>query len=305
MDLNQLRHFALVVQHGGFSAAEREAHIPKAKLSRHVMELEDQVGVRLLQRSTRRLALTEAGRIFYEHCAAMVEQASAGLQALEQLRSEPVGTVRVSCPNMMAHLHAQTVADFMRMYPKVRIELVCTDRVPDLIEDRIDIALHVRELERQYPDLIARRIRASRFLLVASPRYLASRSVPEQPAELTEHDTIGELALGREQNWGLSTSDGRTATVSVQPRLLVGDYMVLHLAARGGAGVALLPLRAVWSDLAEGTLQRVAKEWATAEFQIHIAYLSRRGMLPAVRTLVDYLVERISLTVEDFLRRAG
>jgi DNA-binding transcriptional LysR family regulator len=304
MDLNQLRHFALVVQHGGFSAAEREAHIPKAKLSRHVMELEERVGVRLLQRSTRRLALTEAGRIFYEHCAAMIEQASVGLQALEQLRSEPVGTVRVSCPHMMAHIHAQTVADFMRLYPKVRIELICSDRLPDLIEDRIDIALHVREFEK-YPDLVVRRIKASSFLLVASPRYLTSRSVPEHPSELAEHDTVGELAQGREQTWELITSDGRAAKVSVQPRLLTGDHMVQHLAALGGVGVALLPLRAVWAALAEGTLQRVAKEWATPALHIHVAYLSRRGMLPAVRTLVDYLVERISLAVEDFLRRAG
>jgi DNA-binding transcriptional LysR family regulator len=304
MDLNQLRHFALVVQHGGFSAAEREAHIPKAKLSRHVMELEERVGVRLLQRSTRRLALTEAGRLFYEHCSAMIEEASAGLEALEQLRSEPVGIVRVSCPNMMAHIHAQTIADFMRLYPKVRIELLCTDRIPDLIEDRIDIALHVRGFETN-PDLVTRRIRASRFMLVASPRYLASHPVPEHPADLIEHDTIGELAQGREQTWELVASDGRTAKVSVQPRLLISDHMVQQLAAVGGAGVALLPLRAVWGALADGTLQRVAKEWATPEFDIHVAYLSRRGMLPAVRTLVDFLVERIALTVEDFLRRAG
>lgn len=304
MDLNQLRHFALVVEHGGFSSAEREAHIPKAKLSRHVMDLEERLGVRLLQRSTRRLALTEAGRIFYEHCAAMVEQASAGLQALEQLRSEPVGIVRVSCPNMMAHVHMQSVADFMRLYPKVRVELLCSDRVPDLIEDRIDIAMHVLDFEN-YPDLVMRRIRASRFLLVASPRYLTSHPAPERPEQLAEHDTIGNLNAGREQAWELTAADGRSAKVSVQPRLLISDSTMHPQAAISGAGVAFVPLRAIWSALTEGTVQRILKDWASPEFHINVCYLSRRGMLPAVRMLVDHLVERISVTVDDFRRQAG
>jgi len=304
MDLNQLRHFALVVQHGGFSAAEREALIPKAKLSRHVMELEERLGVRLLQRSTRRLALTEAGRVFYEHCAAMLEQASAGLNALEQLRSEPVGIVRVACPNMMAQIHMPSIADFMRQYPKVRVELLCSDRVPDMIEERIDISLHIRDLQH-YPDLVLRRIRAIRWLLVASPRYLTSHQAPEHPAELTGHDTIGDLAMGREQTWDLTATDGSTAKVTVQPRLLISETTLQHLAALSGAGVARLPLRAVWSALAEGTLQRVAKEWGTPEAHINVGYLSRRGLLPAVRMLVDHLVERISLYVDDFRRQTG
>lgn len=304
MDLNQLRHFALVVQHGGFSAAEREAQIPKAKLSRHVMELEERLGVRLLQRSTRRLALTEAGRIFYEHCAAMLEQASAGLEALEQMRSEPVGVVRVSCPSMMAQIHMPTIADFMRLYPKVRVELQCSEGAPDLIEDRIDIAMHVRDLE-QHPDLVIRRLRASRFLLVASPRYLTSHQAPQHPAQLAEHDTIGDLARGREQTWELSATDGSSTKVAVQPRLLISDTTLQHLAAVSGAGVALLPLRAVWNALGDGTLQRVAQEWATPEFHINVAYLSRRGMLPAVRMLMDHLVERLALTIEDFRRQTG
>lgn len=301
MDLNQLRHFALVVQHGGFSAAERETLIPKAKLSRHVMELEEQLGVRLLQRSTRRLALTEAGRIFYEHCAGMMEHASAGLEALEQLRSEPAGVVRVSCPNALAQIHMQSIADFMRLYPKVRIELLCSDRIPDLIEDRVDIALHVREFE-QHPDLVMRRIKASHFLLVASPRYLTSRKAPEHPSELSGHDIIGDR---REQTWELCAAGGSILKVTVQPRLLTSEVTLQHFAAINGAGIALLPMRAVWSDLVEGTLQRIAPGWVTPDVHVNIAYLSRRGMLPAVRKLLDHLVERIELTIQDFKRQTG
>lgn len=304
MDLNQLRHFALVVQHGGFSAAERETQIPKAKLSRHIMDLEERVGVRLLQRSTRRLALTEAGRVFYEHCAAMVEQASAGIEALEQLRSEPAGVVRISCPPMMAQIHMHSIVDFMRQYPKVRIEVLAGDRIPDLLEDRIDIALHVYEF-KQHPDLIMRRIRASRFMLVASPRYLTSRKAPEHPRELVDHELIGNLSQGREQTWELCVEGGNPTKFPVQPRLQIPETTLQHFAALHGAGVALLPMRAVWSDLIGGTLQRVAPLWSTPEFQINIGYLSRRGMLPAVRKLVDHLIERIELNIQDFKRQTG
>lgn len=302
MDLNRLRHFALVIQHGGFSAAARETRVPKAKLSRHVMELEEHLGVRLLQRSTRRLALTEAGRIFYEHCAAMVEQASAGLDALEQLRIEPAGLVRLWCPHTIAQIHMPTLTDFMRLYPKLRIEVHSGDRIPDLIEDRIDVALHVFDF-KPHSDLVVRRIRASYFLLVASPRYLASRPLPEHPEDLTGHDLIGNLSQGPEDTWDLQSAGGREYTLKVRPRLLITDTSLQHLAAVNGAGIALLPMRVVWGDLVDGTLQRVAPGWTTKEFQINVAYLSRRGMLPAVRKLVDHLVERIEFNVQDFKRQ--
>ena len=122
LDLNDLHYFALIVEHGGFSAAERHAHITKSKLSRRVALLEERLGVRLLQRSTRRLALTEAGRAFHEHCAAMVVEAEAARQAVDQLRSEPAGRVRMSCPTVMAQFYvARLVAEFMRRHPKVSV----------------------------------------------------------------------------------------------------------------------------------------------------------------------------------------
>src|SRR5215471_19102035 len=177
MDFNDLRYFALIVDHGGFTAAERVTHITNSKLSRRVARLEEQMGVRLLQRSTRRLALTEAGKAFYEHCAAIVVEADAAREAVEQLRSEPSGTIRMTCPASMAQYYlVRIIADYMRQYPKVRVELDATDRVINLVEERVDLALRARFDNILDPGLVARRLVSGRLILVASRSYLAAAS---------------------------------------------------------------------------------------------------------------------------------
>ena len=300
MDLNDLRYFTLIVEHGGFSAAERHARITKSKLSRRMALLEERLGVRLLQRSTRRLALTEAGRVFYEHCAAMVVEADAAQQAVEQLRSEPAGRVRMACPTAMAQFYVtQLVADFMRRYPKVSIELDSTDRVVNLIEERVDIALRAFDAGVRDPGLIARRIASGRMVLVASPDYAAARAEIEDPQSLAQHNTIGSTRAGGEQIWSLTATDGRTAKVAHRPRLLCSDFTVQYQAALGGVGIALLPLRIAWRGLKDDALVRVAKEWGTPEQDIHLVYASRRGMLPSVRALVDYLEEHVPTALAE------
>jgi DNA-binding transcriptional LysR family regulator len=295
MDLNDLRYFALIVQHGGFSAAERYAHITKSKLSRRVQLLEESLGVRLLQRSTRRMALTEAGRIFYEHCAAMLVEAETARQAVEQLRSEPAGTVRLTCPQLLTQVFVmRMVADFMRLHPKVRVELASNDRPMNLIEERFDIALRPHQSSLEDSSLVSRRIGTSRFVLVASPSYVGSKPALEAPQDLARHDTIGALRDGPEQNWVLGAADGRRAEVLLRPRFLCSDYTMQHQAALGGVGVALLPLRAVWVGMRDGTLVHVAKEWSSPDMVIYLVYVGRRGMLPSVRALVDYLTEHMS-----------
>ena len=294
MDLNDYRYFALIVEHGGFSAAERYTHITKSKLSRRVALLEERLGVRLFQRSTRRLALTEAGRVFYEHCAAMVVEADAARQAVDLLRSEPAGTVRMTCPLAMAQSYvARLVAGYMREYPKVRVELDATDRLVNLIEERFDVALRTRDAGLRDTGLTARRIASGRLVLVSSASYAATLTGDETLEQLAQRDTIGALADGADQTWSLVASDGRSARVNHQPRLLCSDFILQYQATVEGVGIALLPLRIVWGNLMQGQLVRVAKEWGTPEQDIHLVYASRRGMLPSVRALVDYLVQRV------------
>lgn len=294
MDLNDLRYFSLIVEHGGFSAAERVTHITKSKLSRRVSLLEERMGVRLVQRSTRGMSLTEAGRVFYEHCAAMMVEAEAARQAVEQLRSAPAGTVRLSCPVAIAQFYlARIVASFMREYPKVRVEIESTDRSVNLIEERIDIALRVRESGLEDPALVTRRIASGRMVLLASPSYLDGKAPIVEPAQIAGLDTIGGLREGAEQSWALTASEGRSTRIVHRPRLLCSDYAVQLAAVAGGVGIALLPLRIAWRGLEDGSLLRVAKEWGTPEQVIHLVFVSRRGMLPAVRALIDHMVLHI------------
>jgi DNA-binding transcriptional LysR family regulator len=300
VDLNDLRYFALIVEHGGFSAAERHAHITKSKLSRRVQLLEESLGIRLLQRSTRRITLTEAGRMFYGHCAAMLVEADAAMQAVEQLRSEPAGTVRFTCPQMLAQMYVmRMVADFMRLYPKVRVELESNDRPVNLIEERFDIALQPHQATLDDSSLVTRRIASGRFVLVASPTYIGDKPLIEEPQQLVRHDTIGSLRDGPEQKWALVAADGRQTEVFVRPRFLCSDYSMQHQAALRGVGVALLPLRAVWFGLRDGTLVHVAKEWSATELSICLVFVGRRGMLPSVRALIDYLVENMSTALAE------
>jgi DNA-binding transcriptional LysR family regulator len=294
MDLNDLRYFALIVEHGGFSAAERHAHITKSKLSRRVALLEERLGARLFQRSTRRLALTEAGRAFYEHCAAIVVEAEAAHAAVDHLRSEPSGTVRLTCPLAMAQFYvARLVAGFMRDYPKVRVELDATDRVVNLIEERFDLALRARDAGLRDPGLTARRIASGRLILVAGTDYAASLTDTESPEALARHDTVGALADGPEQTWSLVATDGRSARILHRPRLRCSDFTLQYLATLEGAGIGLLPQRVVWRALEEGRLVRLCKEWGTPEQDIHLVFASRRGLLPSVRALIDYLAMHI------------
>lgn len=294
MDLNDLRYFALTVEHGGFSAAERVTHITKSKLSRRVASLEERLGVRLIQRSTRRLSLTEAGHAFYEHCAAMLVEAESAQQAVEQLRSAPSGTVRLTCPVAIAQFYvARIVAGFMREHPKVRVEIESTDRSVNIIEERIDVALRVRATGLEDPGLVTRRIASGRMVLVASPDYIDGRPPILEAAQLSALDTIGGQREGAEQSWSLTASDGRSARVVHRPRLLCSDYTVQLEAAAGGVGIGLLPLRIAWRRLEDGSLVRVAKDWGTPEQDIHLVFVSRRGLLPAVRALIDHLVLHI------------
>ncbi|WP_038149305.1 LysR substrate-binding domain-containing protein [Tolumonas lignilytica] len=294
MDLNDLRYFALVVQHGGFSAAERHTNISKSKLSRRIALMENDLGVRLLQRNTRRFSLTETGRIFYEHCAAMMIEAEAAQHAVEQLQSEPAGHLRMTCPTAMAQSYIiQLIANFMRSYPKVSVELDSSDRVVNLIDERIDIALRALDAGLREPGLVAKRIASGHMILVASPAYLKTCGNIDDPQLLSQFDTIGSLHGGAEQTWSLISNAEDKIKVTHRPRLTCSDFMVQYNAALSGVGIALLPERIVSPGIKKGALVHILEEWGTQEQDIHIVYASRRGMLPSVRAMIDYLTEYV------------
>lgn len=299
-DLNDLYYFSAVVEHGGFAAAGRALGIPKSKLSRRVALLEARLGVRLIHRSTRHFSVTDVGRTYYEHCRAMRVEAEAAQESIEMTRAEPRGVVRMSCPIALLHAHVgQMLADFMASCPQVSIHLEASNRRVALVSEGIDLAIRVRPPPLEDSDLVLRVLSDRGQSLVASPALLARHGEPSTPAALAAYPS---LALGPAQDqhvWTLYGPDGAEATVRHQPRLITSDMVALRRAALAGVGIVQLPTLMVCDQLADGALQRLLPDWPPRREIIHVVYPSRRGMLPAVRSLIDHLAARYAAMDED------
>ena len=296
-DLNDLFLFAQVVEHGGFAAAGRAVGIPKSKLSRRVGELEARLGVRLIQRSTRRFAVTEIGQEYYRHCVAMLVEAEAAQDVIDRTRSEPQGTVRVSCPPALVCFQVgDMIARFMAANPKVVVHLESTSRRVDLISDGIDVAIRVRFPPIEQTDLVMRVLGDSEQRLVASPACLSSLHGPAVPASLGALPSVGFGPAHREHVWQLEGPDGASASVPYTPRLITDDIAQLKSAALLGVGVAQLPAMVVEKDIADGALVDILPEWRPKSGVVHAVFVTRRGLLPAVRSLVDHLVAEYAAT---------
>ncbi len=288
IDLNDLLYFARVVEHGGFAAAGRATGVPKSKLSRRVQRLEDQLGIRLLNRSSRRFSVTEIGREFYDHCAAMLREADAAEQVVAEVRAEPRGVVRMACPVALLDFQfGEIIADFMVRYPAVEVHVEATNRRVDVIADAFDLAIRVRFPPIESSDLMMRQFDVSTQCLVASPAIVTAP--PESPADLAGLPSVDLGPARRDHHWRLATADGRTATVPHRPRLVTDDMAVLRKAALRGLGIAQLPTLMIWQDVEAGRLVHLLPGWEPPAGIVHAVFASRRGLLPAVRALIDFL----------------
>jgi DNA-binding transcriptional LysR family regulator len=296
-DLNDLRFFVEVIDHGGFSAAGRALGVPKSRLSNRVARLEERLGVRLLQRSTRRFVITDVGERFLVHCRAMIEQARAAQDAVEELRSEPQGLVRLSCPvSMAATVMAELIPEFLARYPKMQVRLLVSDRRIDLLGEGFDIAIRVRDKLDTDATLVMRRFGQSRVLLVATPGFLDANGRPHDPQALSGLPLLSMQEYEGTQSLDLFGPQGARARVEMQARLVCGNFPVLLEAAKHGLGVATLPEVACSAALSRGELEQVLPEWAMPQGTAHFVYPTRRGLLPGVRALVDFLAERLRLS---------
>jgi DNA-binding transcriptional LysR family regulator len=293
-DLNDLYYFSQVVEQGGFSAASRVLNIPKSRLSRRIALLEERLGVRLLQRTTRRLRLTSAGERYLHYCKEMSATARAADDAMQHLKSEPTGRVTVSCPISIAQqMLAPLLPEFMDTWPGVNVQLLVTNRRIDLIREGVDLALRVRDKLDTDAEMIVRRFGMSAGNLVASPSYLERNGNPQSPQELAAHALLNFAPAGSEQPWLLLGPDQAQASVQVNARLTCDDFVVLVEAAVRGRGIALLPTVATAAETSRGRLTQVLPDWHSAEGIVHCIYPSRHGMTPAVRALLDFLSERL------------
>lgn len=292
-----LYFFAAVVDNGGFSAAGRALGVPKSRLSKRVAQLEERLGVRLLQRTTRRFVVTEVGERFYGHCRAVLEEAQAAQDAVDELRAEPRGIVRLSCPVSLAQtVLAYLLPDFLALYPKMQVRLMSGDRRVDVIGEGYDLAIRVRSKLDTDAHLVIRSFGQASTTLVASPILMKTLGRPTTPAELAKLPALSMREHEGAQVWELIDAQGSQVNVEVQARLVTGDFAVLLESARRGLGVALLPEFVCAPAIAAGELEVVLPDWSVPEGTMHFVYPSRRGMLPGVRALVDFLAERLPKT---------
>ncbi|HTL14993.1 MAG TPA: LysR family transcriptional regulator [Thermomonas sp.] len=293
-DLNDLYYFAAVVDHGGFAAAERALGIPKSRLSRRISALENELGVRLLQRSTRRFSVTDVGTSVHRHAQSMLAEAQAAREAVDRLSAEPRGVVRVSVPVSMAQQQfPRLLPEFMALYPKVRLQLVVSNRRVDVINEGVDVALRVRSKLDDDGSLVMRSFGQVQELLVASPAYLERAGRPRSPEELAEHVTLSVSEDEARQRWELHGPDGEVRRIDLQPRVTGFDFPMMQAMARDGIGITLLPETVCADAVRRGELEVVLPQWRLPQGIAHAVFASRRGLLPSVRVFIDFLAEKL------------
>ncbi|KNX80110.1 LysR family transcriptional regulator [Pseudomonas sp. 250J] len=291
-DLNDLYLYAKVVEHGGFAPAGRILGLPKSRLSRRVAKLEERLGVRLIQRSTRQFQVTEVGLEYYRHCLGMLEQAVAAEDAVERNRAEPRGIVRLASSTALLDSRlAPMLARFMAQCPVVELLVKSYNRRVDVIGEGFDLVLSVQHQPLESSELVMRRLAPSRQCLVAAPGLFAEHGRPLSPEGLQVLPSLNWGANVQDASWMLVGPAGAEAAVRHRPRVVSDDLAVLREAALAGVGAVLLPEEAVRDDLAAGRLVHVLDDWAPREGEVVALFPSRRGLMPAVRKLIDYLAD--------------
>ena len=299
-DLNDLYYYVQVLDHGGFSQAGRALGIPKSKLSRRIALLEERIGVRLIQRSTRSFAVTELGQAYYTRCKAMLVEADAAQKVIESTHAEPCGAVRISCPIALLHAHVGAIlVDFALHYPNVKIQLIGMNRAVDVVAEGLDVAIRVRPLPLDDSGLAMRVLGYAAQCLVASPALLKLHGMPQSPADLLSWPSLGYGPAMDGHAWTLLGPDGAQAVQHHTAKFITTDMLTLCQAAVAGIGLVQLPAMMVRHELSDGRLVRLLPDWAPRREIIHAVFPSRRGLLPSVRALIDFMAQRFETMDED------
>lgn len=293
-DLNDMLYFAEVVERGGFAAAGRALGLPKSRLSRRVAELEARLGVRLLQRTTRKLSLTQVGEIYLRHCNAMRDEALAAAEAVAQMQVEPRGTLRITCPVTLAQsTMGYLVPRYLAQYPHVKLDMLVTNRVVDLVEEGIDIALRVRPTLDDSGSLVVKQLGLTCGQLLASPALLARQGRPEKPEDLAMLDTVAMSAVDGRSSWTLLGPGGQEYVHQHQPRYVADDLQTLKLAVLAGTGMSFLPDSISNAEQQARLLVPVLAGWGPQPGMAHAVFPTRRGQVPAVRSFLDFMGEHM------------
>lgn len=291
-DLNTLYYFTQVVEHGGFAPAGRALDIPKSKLSRRIALLEERLGVRLLHRTSRHCSLTEIGQAYYQRCVAMRVEAEGAAEVIERNLAEPRGLVRLACPTTLLNSWVgPMLTRFMLRYPAVELFIESTNRRVDLLHEGFDIALRVRFPPLENTDMVMKVLGNSRQCLVGRPDFLTQLPKDFSPEDLGRLPSLHWGSSQREYQWELLGPENAKRVITHHPRMVTDDLIALRHGALAGVGIAHVPRVAVREDLDAGTLVEMLPGWEPKCGIVHAIFPSRRGLLPSVRTLIDFLAE--------------
>lgn len=294
-DLDDFYCYAQVVEHGGFSAAERATDIPKSKLSRRVNNLEESLGVRLIQRSSRQFAVTDIGMNIYRHAQVMMNAAQSAHDLIDHLSEQPRGLIKVSVPVTIAqHEMTRVLPGFLKQYPEIKVQLMVTNRRVDIVNEGVDLALRVRSNLDNDPSLVIRKFRHDAHHLFASQAYLNEYGMLKTPHDLSQHRILSMADENTDQLLILNDDHDQAIKVKVNPVVMGSDLAMLAKLASQNCGITLLPDSISQDYVDSGELVRVLSDWKMPLGIFHAVYPSRRGLLPAVRVFIDYLVEHLT-----------
>jgi DNA-binding transcriptional LysR family regulator len=294
-DLSDIRVFLEVVDQGSFTAAGKILELPTSTVSRRITRLEAELGARLLQRTTRKLSVTDAGRIYYQRSQRALFALDEANQAVSQMQATPRGLVRMTAPVEMVEL-TELIAGFLAHHPEVQVSLDLTNRYVDLVKEGVDLAIRAGELGDS--SLVAKQLSTATFVLAASPRYLKERGKPAKAEDLSDHDCIVSVGPGGPPVWRLCRKN-KIVSVPVSGRLSTNHFGVVLRAAKLGLGIARLPRLHCAPSFADGSLVEVLPGSCPSYGKVSAVYPSREFMSPAVRALVDHFVATLKFTDEE------
>ncbi|MEO1493149.1 MAG: LysR substrate-binding domain-containing protein [Pseudomonadota bacterium] len=299
MDLNDAFYFVQVVEKKGFTAASRALGIPKSRLSRRVKNLEEHLGARLLQRTSRRMAITEIGQEYYDHARSALDRIEAAEAAVQRRTNALEGSVTVSCSVGMAQFGlARIIPRFLKENPRVRIAQQVSNRMVDLVQGNIDLAIRGHMTNLPDSSLIQTRLARVSWRLFGGVEYLDHAGRPDGPDALIQHTGLCLGHRSGEGQWTLSGPDGLKASIPYQVRLASDDMSTLKIAAINGLGLVALPAYVCRAEVKAGTLECVLPEWSAGEPQISLIMPSRQGLPPAVEAFSKYIRDALPGAIE-------
>lgn len=288
--LDAMLAFTKVVALGSYAEAGRQLGLTRSAVSKGVIELEQILGARLLDRTTRKVGPTEAGLAYYERCLAILSDIEETEFQVSRLHDEPKGTLRLNAPMSFGVMHVNSaVADFMAAYPDLKVELLLNDRFIDPIEEGFDVTIRIADLADS--SLIARKLGPGRRVLAASPEYVSSHGLPEMPSDLASHACLNYGHTTVLQRWQL-TDAGKTISIPINSRLCSNNGDALREAALAGQGITMLPTFLVGEDIRAGRLQVILPEYPPTELGIYALYAPNKYLAAKTRVLIDFLVDR-------------